>query len=68
MRATFSAHIIVLDLFASKLLRLLTFKSRRFKYPVLSEDRNFLWGFKHLLQWLGKFLNILKNINAGSVK
>jgi hypothetical protein len=33
----------------------LTFKSRQFKYPVLSADRNFLWGFKRLLQWLGKF-------------
>jgi hypothetical protein len=33
----------------------LTFKRRGFKCPVLSADRNFLWGFKRLLLWLGKF-------------
>jgi hypothetical protein len=33
----------------------LTFKRRRFKCPVLSADRNFLWEFKRLLLWVGKY-------------
>jgi hypothetical protein len=32
-----------------------TFKRQQFKCHGLSADWNLLWGFKHLLLWLGKF-------------